>query len=304
MMTMLNSTRATAMRMQKANLHSNSRARRSVKNTAGLLSLLGAVSGMTAVGLYYNTPVLSEAVNNQDNQRFKIPRLFHTSIDPHDHRPFEILSQKTINAIFRSGEVAYRFAEPIKGVSGVYVNSLRSNDPVEDHYSVDSIGSTRLIAGVYDGKYNLCWLLVVGYAGFYLFSLKGHIGPQCSILIRRKIPIYVAQHLENLTMTKSVEKVMGALSSAFEELDHHIQQRFLDIFPKNVSKLSAEEIRRAIANRKDQVETRKIIEEAIHGSCASVAYMDGKDVYAANTGDSRSIGTHRTMHCAVCLHPN
>lgn len=163
MMTMLNSTRATAMRMQKANLHFKSSARSSVKNTAGLLSLLGAVSAMTAVGLYYNSPVLSEAVNNQDNQRFKIPRLFHTSIDPHDHRPFEILSQKTINAIFRSGEVAYRFAEPIKGVSGVYVNSLRSNDPVEDHYSVDSIGSTRLIAGVYDGKVQSllvtsCWI--------------------------------------------------------------------------------------------------------------------------------------------------
>lgn len=85
---------------------------------------------------------------------------------------------------------------------------------------------------------------------------------------------------------------MEAISSAFEELDNHIQQRFLDLFPKNISKLSAKDIRGLIASRKDQKETRRIIEEAIHGSCASIAYVDGKDVYTANTGDSRSVGKY------------
>ncbi|CAO3668637.1 unnamed protein product [Umbelopsis ramanniana] len=259
--------RCTIMHTQRSYLHSRSGSQRYGKGTLGTLSVLGAASAMTLAALYHNSPALNEAAKDDDKNRFMQTKLHFTAIDPSDNRPFEILSQKAINAIMRSGEVAYKFAQPIKNVSGVYVNSLRSNEPIEDHYSVDTIGSTKVIAGVYDG----------------------HIGPQCSILIKRKIPIYVAQHLEGLPMTRSIEKVMGALSSAFEELDYHIQQRFIDIFPKDISKLSAGDIRSAVTSRPDQVETRRIIEEAIHGSCASVAYVDGDDVYTANTGDSRSV---------------
>lgn len=104
-------------------------------------------------------------------------------------------------------------------------------------------------------------------------------------------------------MTRSIEKVMGALSSAFEELDYHIQQRFIDIFPKDISKLSAGDIRSAITSRPDQVETRRIIEEAIHGSCASVAYVDGDEVYTANTGDSRSVGEYQVSLSEITSTP-
>lgn len=106
---------------------------------------------MTLAALYHNSPALNEAAKNDDKNRFMQTRLHFTAIDPSDNRPFEILSQKAINAIMRSGEVSYKFAQPIKNVSGVYVNSLRSNEPIEDHYSVDTIGSTKIIAGVYDG---------------------------------------------------------------------------------------------------------------------------------------------------------
>ncbi|KAG2177746.1 hypothetical protein INT43_002993 [Umbelopsis isabellina] len=264
----LNRGRLTATRSQRALLHSQAKKKATSAANVSLLPLLGTAGAITvAATLYHSRPALNEAVKTEDGLPIKKVRLFQTAIDRYDNRPFEILPQKSIDGIFRSGEVAYKFAQPIKYVSGVYVNSLRSNDPIEDHYSVDTIGSDKLIAGVYDG----------------------HIGPECSKLIRHKIPIYVAQHIEHLPLTKSVDKVMGAISSAFEELDNHIQQRFLDLFPKNLSKLSAKDIRGAIANRKDQKETRKIIEEAIHGSCASIAYVDGKDVYTANTGDSRSV---------------
>ncbi|KAM3578343.1 hypothetical protein VKS41_004113 [Umbelopsis sp. WA50703] len=264
----LNRARLTATRSQRASLHSKAGKRASTSANLGLLPLLGTAGAITvAASLYHSRPALNEAVKTENGLANRKPRSFQTAIDRYDNRPFEILPQKNIDAIFRSGEVAYKFAQPIKYVTGVYVNSLRANDPIEDHYSVDTIGSNKLIAGVYDG----------------------HIGPECSKLIRHKIPVYVAQHLEHLPLTTSVDKIMCAISSAFEELDNHIQQRFLNVFPKNISKLSAEDIRKLIASRKDQKETRRIIEEAIHGSCASIAYVDGKDVYTANTGDSRSI---------------
>jgi pyruvate dehydrogenase phosphatase len=282
--------RSTIVHTQRAYIHSRSGSQRYGKGALGTLSLLGAASAMTLAALYHNSPALNEAVKNDDKQRFMQTKLHFTAIDPNDNRPFEILSQKAINAIMRSGEVAYKFAQPIKNVSGVYVNSLRSNEPIEDHYSVDTVGSTKLIAGVYDGKDFDEIETVMNDSDSALVEPTGHIGPQCSILIKRKIPIYVAQHLEKLPMSKSIEKVMGALSSAFEELDYHIQQRFIDIFPKDISKLSAGDIRSAVTSRPDQVETRRIIEEAIHGSCASIAYVDGDDVYTANTGDSRSVG--------------
>jgi hypothetical protein len=290
----LNRARLTATRSQRASLHSKAGKRASTSANLGLLPLLGTAGAITvAASLYHSRPALNEAVKTENGLANRKPRSFQTAIDGYDNRPFEILPQKNIDAIFRSGEVAYKFAQPIKYVTGVYVNSLRANDPIEDHYSVDTIGSNKLIAGVYDGKgtqyiFKIPFDIDILFFGFH--HRIGHIGPECSKLIRHKIPVYVAQHLEHLPLTTSVDKIMCAISSAFEELDNHIQQRFLNVFPKNISKLSAEDIRKLITSRKDQKETRRIIEEAIHGSCASIAYVDGKDVYTANTGDSRSIG--------------
>jgi hypothetical protein len=147
-----NSARCVILRTQRAYIHSRSGTKRSNNGALGTLSILGAASAMTLAALIHNSPALSEAVNNDDTQRFRNAKLHFTAIDPSDNRPFEILSQKAINTIMQSGEVAYKFPQPMKNVSGVYVNSLRSNEPIEDHYSVDTIGSTKLIAGVYDGR--------------------------------------------------------------------------------------------------------------------------------------------------------
>lgn len=149
----LNRGRLTATRSQRALLHSQAKKKATPATNVGVLPLLGTAGAITvAATLYHSRPALNEAVKTEDGLPIKKTRLFQTAIDRYDNRPFEILPQKSIDGIFRSGEVAYKFAQPIKHVSGVYVNSLRSNDPIEDHYSVDTIGSDKLIAGVYDGK--------------------------------------------------------------------------------------------------------------------------------------------------------
>lgn len=80
-----------------------------------------------------------------------------------------------------------------------------------------------------------------------------------------------------------------AISQAFTDLDADIQQRFYNLFPKNVKRTHEEDIRAAIASQPDQAQTEAIISEAIHGSCACTVYVKDGVVYAANTGDSRVV---------------
>ncbi|KAI8979803.1 phosphatase 2C-like domain-containing protein [Mycotypha africana] len=195
---------------------------------------------------------------------------------PYDHRPFTLLTQTDIDTRLRSGQSISKLdhaQHQVKGVKAIYSNQLPSNDPVEDNYSIHTF-QNGLIAGVYDG----------------------HIGPQCSRLIKKQLPIYMARELSaTLSSTPAGNKESAhsteetAISTAFDNLDQDIQQRFYDLFPRNVKYATENDIRSAIARQPDRAKTEAIITEAIHGSCACTVYIKEGYVYAANTGDSRVV---------------
>lgn len=93
-----------------------------------------------------------------------------------------------------------------------------------------------------------------------------------------------------LEVSVNAETTEQAISTAFEDLDNDIQQRFYDLFPKNVKRTTEKDIRAAIARQPDQQATEAIINEAINGSCACAVYVKDGNIYSANTGDSRVVG--------------
>lgn len=103
-------------------------------------------------------------------------------------------------------------------------------------------------------------------------------------MIKKQLPIYLARELN--TTERDTET---AISTAFIDLDQDIQQRFYDIFPKNLKRTTERDIRNAIARQPDQAATEAIINEAINGSCACAVYLKDGVVYSANTGDSRVV---------------
>ncbi|KAI8089730.1 phosphatase 2C-like domain-containing protein [Halteromyces radiatus] len=179
-----------------------------------------------------------------------------------DSRPFKWLTPEEINTRLRAKQFANKVN--LNHVRAVYTSQLASNNPVEDHYSTYLIGNNGLYAGVYDG----------------------HIGPLCSKLIRKQLPSYVARQLETKTEKETVEE---AISTAFVDLDQDIQQRFYDLFPRNVQRLTEKDVQDAVRKHANPAAADLIIKEAIHGSCACAIYLDGDDLYAANTGDSRVV---------------
>ncbi|KAI8061436.1 phosphatase 2C-like domain-containing protein [Gongronella butleri] len=179
----------------------------------------------------------------------------------YDSRPYKLLTPDDITSRLRKGQLANSVSS-LKRVRAIYTNRLPSNNPTEDHYSSYLIGD-GLIAGVYDG----------------------HIGPMCSRLIQRQLPIYVARELGN----KKHEDAEKAISQAFVDLDDDIQERFYRLFPRNVKSLTEKDVQDAVRKHPHPEAADLIIKEAIHGSCACAVYVDGNDVYSANTGDSRVV---------------
>ena len=107
-------------------------------------------------------------------------------------------------------------------------------------------------------------------------------------MIKTQLPVYVARQLKEPTKEGEAQqqRTEDLISTAFETLDQDIQQRFYDLFPKNIARVTEKQIQEAIAKNP---KADKIIKEAITGSCACAVYLDGDDLYAANTGDSRVV---------------
>ncbi|KAL0086901.1 PDH phosphatase [Phycomyces blakesleeanus] len=181
-----------------------------------------------------------------------------------DTRPYTLLSPETINERLRADQFVTR--TPLDRVKAVYTSQVASNNPVEDNYSVNLVGTQGLIAGVYDG----------------------HIGPDCSRMIKTQLPKYVARQLDS-DKPETPEAVESTLSKAFVTLDDDIQQRFYALFPKNVNRSNEKDIRDAVSRHPNPAAAELYIREAITGSCACAVYLDGDDLYAANTGDSRVV---------------
>lgn len=103
-------------------------------------------------------------------------------------------------------------------------------------------------------------------------------------------------------LSQQTEEAGDAISQAFQDLDADIQQRFYNLFPKNVKNTHEQDIRAAIARQPDQGKTEAIISEAIHGSCACAVYIKDGVVYAANTGDSRVVSKYLKSDASASAH--
>jgi serine/threonine protein phosphatase PrpC len=99
----------------------------------------------------------------------------------------------------------------------------------------------------------------------------------------------------NKQQSRSEQDIENAISTAFVDLDQDIQQRFYDIFPKNLKRTTEKDIQAAVARQPDQQATQAIIDEAINGSCALTVYLKDGVVYSANTGDSRVVGKYNDV---------
>lgn len=214
--------------------------------------------GLTGAGGYY---FINNNKEHTVKEAVKPTNLVPAAPKYYDSRPFTLLTSSDIDEKLRSGQFANKLTAP--NIKAIYTNQLPSNNPVEDNFSIHTF-QNGVIAGVYDG----------------------HIGPHCSRLIKKQLPIYMARELNNSAEQADPEK---AISTAFVDLDRDIQQRFYDIFPKNLKRTTERDIRAAIARQPDQAATEAIINEAINGSCACAVYVKDGVVYSANTGDSRVV---------------
>ncbi|EIE79392.1 hypothetical protein RO3G_04097 [Rhizopus delemar RA 99-880] len=221
-----------------------------------LITVAGLSGIGSAGGYYYFKTIDKESQLVAPVKEAYVPKHY-------DRRPFQLLSKEEIDKRLRSGQFANQIQ--VNYVKAVYTNQLPSNNPVEDTFSINTF-QQGLIAGVYDG----------------------HIGPHCSKLIRQQLPIYMAREL-NKQHSRSEQDIENAISTAFVDLDQDIQQRFYDIFPKNLKRTTEKDIQAAVARQPDQQATQAIIDEAINGSCALTVYLKDGVVYSANTGDSRVV---------------
>ncbi|KAF7731732.1 [Pyruvate dehydrogenase [acetyl-transferring]]-phosphatase 1, mitochondrial [Apophysomyces ossiformis] len=217
------------------------------------ISTAAAGLGISSVGYYY----YQQKVEKVPTIPLPEPPKFH------DSRPFKLLTPTEINNRLREGQRANRVNNQY--IKAVYTSQVASNQPVEDTYSVNTFAG-KLIAGVYDG----------------------HIGPHCSRMIKTQLPIYVARELQSVE-SPNPAIVQDAISKGFVDLDQDIQQRFYDLFPKNLSRVTEKDIRDAVNHHPNPAAADMYIKEAINGSCACLVYLDGDDLYAANTGDSRVV---------------
>jgi pyruvate dehydrogenase phosphatase len=147
------------------------------------------------------------------------------------------------------------------GIHRMDINSVASNDPGEDYHSEHSVNKASIV-GIFDG----------------------HGGPECGALVAKYIGTYVNRYVNSPQSGKISKKhhIMAALEKAFIQLDYDIIHGCLPDFNHqnswNPFKISH-----------DYMTIVKALKSAKSGSCALVAYVEGKDVYIASIGDCRAV---------------
>ncbi|KAI9352496.1 phosphatase 2C-like domain-containing protein [Zopfochytrium polystomum] len=157
-------------------------------------------------------------------------------------------------------------------------NEVASNDPIEDRHC-EMVTKHGFLFGIFDG----------------------HGGYECADVVSAILPMYVAKELNALpapppTSTAStnnddeetpaararVEAVRSALEAAFVNLDNDITGLALDL-PTWAPAASAG------GSGVQPAGLAQRLRAAVAGSCALVAYVEGRNVYVACSGDSRAV---------------
>ncbi|TPX56338.1 hypothetical protein SpCBS45565_g08431 [Spizellomyces sp. 'palustris'] len=145
-------------------------------------------------------------------------------------------------------------------VIAYHLNQVASNQPIEDYHS-EHRHRNGVILGVFDG----------------------HSGTECADVLSKYLGVYVAKAISELPACNGTpdrkQHVIQALKTAFNRMDADITNGGIDPDP---SVPQSERIQAALR-------------PAIAGSCAIVAYMEGRDLYVACTGDSRAVVGRRRV---------
>lgn len=164
----------------------------------------------------------------------------------------QFLSQEEIDSIWEKNEESFR---PKRSISRIDLNSIASNNPSEDGYSIQEFNKGILI-GIYDG----------------------HGGGECVKVVQDRLTSYVAQYLKKSGTRR--EEIKQAIKNAFVAFDHDLINGAIQPYPvshwMNPFYLNYGNILRNLKC-------------ASSGACAIVAYINDKDVYVACLGDSRAV---------------
>ncbi|KAI8811469.1 phosphatase 2C-like domain-containing protein, partial [Cladochytrium replicatum] len=158
-------------------------------------------------------------------------------------------------------------------------NSVGSNDPCEDFTMHHKFGNTLLI-GVFDGHGGTeCGKTISQYLGHYLAH---------SLSILPAPPHPDAPASDHRTRR---DKVTQAIRSAFTRLDDDLLKGGLDLYPSAPHNKPAPPALpwSSPHPRITEPEFAERMRAAVAGSCAIVAYVEGRELYVACTGDSRGV---------------
>ncbi|KAJ1566761.1 hypothetical protein HK405_008504 [Cladochytrium tenue] len=162
-------------------------------------------------------------------------------------------------------------------------NEVASNDPIEDRHC-QKLTKHGLLFGIFDG----------------------HGGHECADVVSKVLPAYLAKELDQLPAPPPAAdpstaedeqsharavRVRTAIENAFVKLDQDITGLALDMPDWGPGD--------AMTLQMQQISLVPRLRAALAGSCALVAYIEGRDVYVACTGDSRAVLGRRTADGAI-----
>ncbi|KAL5276852.1 PDP1 family protein [Megaselia abdita] len=224
--------------------------------------------------------------SNVSNGMFQPARTFLKSYTQFATLPQ--LSPADVNQILRENEYSHHFTTAdVAGVRGYDTNFLAANAPIEDTRTEGTfVHKNAFICGVFDG----------------------HGGPACSQVISKRLLRYIAASvLDRKTLLNELNK--GCNSQSFlrclndkVEFVKEIRDIYEDSFQKYAHEISASkmDISRALENAFFRLDRDLSVEAltqqnartfavAMSGAVACVAFLENRNLYVANTGDSGAV---------------
>ena len=168
-------------------------------------------------------------------------------------------------------------------ISSIHVNSLASNEVMEDRHVVHVCPHTgTALLSVIDG--HVSWLCaehikrsIATYVSDHLKEIKLNVGFLDIFETSEELPIYSSTQPE---LAIAEESISDQLKKSFVDLDNDISEAALNA----VKKIGVGHSLTSLENVMQQHILR-----AVTGACVNALLLHGRDVFVANTGDCRSV---------------
>ncbi|PVD20596.1 hypothetical protein C0Q70_18752 [Pomacea canaliculata] len=214
------------------------------------------------------------------------------------------LAPQMVTSILRLNEVTLE--ECNGAVKGLEVNQLQANKPIEDRYAYGKLVHGRgMLFGVFDGHAGSACAQAVSDRLFNYIAVamadhdvlhnirEGKIDPTTDLLQRGKQAfLSVNSHLAGLHRKRLVH--FAVESMAIDSSDNLSKDSLVSAFLR----LDKDIITEAMPSMQkqdglDNICYNEALSIAFSGAVACVGFVDGKDLFVANVGDSRAVlGVH------------